>query len=104
MLARTVALAAFLLSLVVSPVVAQQGGTGGKDLIETRSAEPSGQNLYTSSHALIIGVNNYPNLPKRLQLSFGVSDATAMRDMLVNNYGFPSDQVVVLTNDKATLA
>ncbi|MFI5387125.1 MAG: PEGA domain-containing protein [Fimbriimonadales bacterium] len=103
MLARMILLAAFLATLLAGPVDARQGDQQGKDLIETRSAEPTGQSLYTNSHALIVGINSYPNLPKPLQLQFGVNDANAMRDMLVQNYGFPASEVVVLTNEKATL-
>lgn len=103
MLARFLLLAAFLATLIAGPVDARQGDQQSKELIETRSAEPTGQSLYTNSHALIVGINSYPNLPKPLQLQFGVSDANALRDMLVNNYGFPASEVVVLTNEKATL-
>jgi len=81
----------------------RQDGNQGRDLVETRSAEPTGQSLYTNSHALIIGINSYANLPSQLQLKFGVADANAVRDMLVQNYGFNSSDVVVLTNEKATL-
>lgn len=105
MLARFLALAAFVGSLVLAPAGSFQGSTGGsRDLIMTRSAEPSGKALYTSSHALIIGVNNYPDLPKNLQLKYAVADATSLRDMLVANYGFSQSSITLLTNEKATLA
>src|SRR5579862_2181653 len=100
MLGRLAALTLLLATLFAGPALGQQG----KDLIETRSAEPQGQNLYSGAHALIIGVNTYPNLPKNLQLSFAASDAIAMKDMLVQSYGFPPDEVTVLLNEKATLA
>src|SRR6185312_12820304 len=97
---KLLALAALIVSITSWPLLRDQQG---KDLVETRSAEPTGQALYTDSHALIIGINKYPNLPKQLQLQFAEKDANDMRDMLVNNYGFDPSEVTVLTNEKATL-
>src|ERR1044072_103383 len=107
MLARLLLLSAFLASMLAIPAEPGQGSSGGegsKDLVMTRSAEPSGKGLYTNSHALIIGINSYPDLPKNLQLKFAVADATALRDTLVANYGFNQSSVTMLTNEKATLA
>lgn len=76
-----------------------------KNLIETRGDNkiPGGKPLYAASHALIIGINKYPNLPPQNQLSYAVRDATALKDVLVKNYGFDADKVVLLTDSKATL-
>ncbi|MBC8066485.1 MAG: caspase family protein, partial [Chlorobia bacterium] len=59
--------------------------------------------VYTGSHALIVGINKYPNLPKSVQLKFAVNDAEGMRQTLVDYFGFPADNVTVLTDEKATL-
>lgn len=100
MLARIVLLATLLAGLITGPV---QQNSGQKELVETRSEEPTGQSMYTNSHALIVGINNYSNLPKQLQLKFAVADAQAVRDMLVNTYGFPADQTKLLLDKDATL-
>lgn len=102
LLGRILALGALLGSFALSSP--PPGRQQGKDLIETRSAEPTGQALYTESHALIVGINKYPNLPRPLQLQYAEKDANDMRDMLVNNYGFDPAEVTVLTNEKATLS
>ncbi|HVT14516.1 MAG TPA: caspase family protein [Fimbriimonadaceae bacterium] len=100
MLARVFLLAALLAGLMGGP---PQQDSGQKELVETRSEEPTGQSMYTNSHALIVGINDYPNLPKQLQLQFAAADAKAVRDVLVNSYGFPADQTKLLLNKDATL-
>ena len=48
----------------------------GKDLTLTPSNGPlAHQTVYSDSYALLIGVNNYPNLPAQLQLHYAVDDA-----------------------------
>jgi WD40 repeat protein len=53
------------------------------------------------SHALVIGINRYPNLPEVLQLSYATKDADSMAFILKNSYGF--DDVQVLEDGTATL-
>lgn len=74
-----------------------------RDLVLTRVSAPAGLPVYTGSHALIVGVNKYPNLPKSVQLKYAVNDAEGMRQTLVDFYGFPASNVTVLTDEKATL-
>ena len=75
-----------------------------RDLVMTRSKDPAGLPIYTGSHALIVGVDKYPNLPKTAQLKYAVNDADGIKQTLVDFYGFPESNVTVLTNEKATLA
>ncbi|HVT10977.1 MAG TPA: caspase family protein [Fimbriimonadaceae bacterium] len=74
-----------------------------KDLVETPKEETQAKPLYANSHALIIGIDRYPNLPASLQLSYATKDAIALRDELVKDYGFPAANVGLLLDDKATL-
>ena len=49
--------------------------------------------------ALVIGVENYSQLPK---VDFAVSDARKAANYFINLLGVPESQVVLLENDKAT--
>lgn len=91
---------AFCLSMLAGTATAQENS---RDLVLTRVSAPAGLPVYTGSHALIIGVNKYPNLPKGVQLKYAVNDAEGMRQTLVDFYGFPAQNVTVLTDEKATL-
>lgn len=58
-------------------------------------------------HALVVGVQSYPNLDKRLQLEKPKGDAKALADVLVNDLKIPADDVIQLpdaTGDKVILA
>ena len=57
--------------------------------------------LYAHSFALLIGINDYQHVKK---LEYAVNDVTALRDVLVNLYGFPAENVTVLTDAAATKA
>lgn len=54
---------------------------------------------YAASRALIIGINKYVSAPP---LSYAVSDAVAIRDILIEKFKFPESNVTLLTNDAAT--
>lgn len=54
---------------------------------------------YSNSRALIIGINKYKNFSP---LSFAVSDAEEIRNVLVNELAFPKDNVTFLVDKKAT--
>jgi len=76
---------------------------GGKDLSLVPSNGPlAHQTVYSGSYALLIGVNNYQNLPNQLHLHYAVDDATSMRDMLIKYYGFPPDHIRMLLDGDAT--
>ena len=54
---------------------------------------------YSTSRALIVGINQYQTLPP---LSYAVSDTQAIRDVLVDELDFPEDSVVCLYDREAT--
>lgn len=54
---------------------------------------------YAKSHALVIGINSYENVSP---LSYAVNDATAVRDLLVSDFGFPAENVKSLIDQDAT--
>lgn len=54
---------------------------------------------YENSRALIVGIDNYKNASP---LSYAVSDASEVRDVLVNEFEFTSYNVVYLTEADAT--
>lgn len=91
-----VILALSLLVANISP--AQRGfiravGRRPPDLPET---------VYRTGRALLIGINDYPNLPAHCQLNYAVKDATEMAELLQTMFGFPEENITVLTNEKAT--
>lgn len=88
-----------LLSLLLGMVAFGQD----KGLIQVPTPQGNNLSLYTDSHALIIGISKYKNLPDNLQLAYGVKDATALRDVLVQSYGFPTKNITILTDEQATL-
>lgn len=55
--------------------------------------------LYTGSRALIVGIDNYKSVSS---LSYAVSDAEAMRDSLIDDLGFATEDIVCLLNENAT--
>jgi len=75
-------------------------GQKDKALVEAPGVPLQGR-AYQSVHALLIGVDRYPNLPKNLQLSHAVDDVTALKNVLTQDYGFQN--VDVLTDAQATL-
>lgn len=54
---------------------------------------------YAKSHALVIGINNYKHVSP---LAYAVNDATAIRDLLVGELGFLSENVICLLDENAT--
>jgi uncharacterized caspase-like protein len=54
---------------------------------------------YTNSRALIIGINKYE---KASPLSFAVSDAEEVRDVLVKELAFPQENITCLVDGEAT--
>ncbi len=57
------------------------------------------EDVYDNSWALIVGINDYEHVPG---LNYAVEDALAIKNMLINVYGFPRKNVRVLTNSEAT--
>lgn len=54
---------------------------------------------YANSYAVVIGINDYQKWPK---LQYAVQDAKAIRETLVNRFGFDNERVFTLTNGEAT--
>lgn len=54
---------------------------------------------YTNSRALIVGVNQYKNASP---LSYAVSDAEEVRDVLVKELAFPQENITYLVDGEAT--
>ncbi|NRR33342.1 polysaccharide deacetylase family protein [Oxalobacteraceae bacterium] len=54
---------------------------------------------YANSYAVVIGINDYQKWPK---LQYAVQDSKAIRDTLVNRFGFDSKHVFTLNNGEAT--
>lgn len=55
--------------------------------------------LYHESWAVIVGIDEYAHWPK---LSYAANDAKAMRDLLVEKYGFKAENVTMLLNQDGT--
>jgi peptidoglycan/xylan/chitin deacetylase (PgdA/CDA1 family)/uncharacterized caspase-like protein len=55
--------------------------------------------LYHDSWAVVAGIDNYAKWPK---LQYAVNDATGIRDILLNKFGFKRDHVITLLNEEAT--
>ncbi len=53
-----------------------------------------------TKYAFLVGINNYQSSP----LSGCVNDTINLRNLLVSNYGFARENVVVMTDEKATRA
>ena len=56
--------------------------------------------IYDNSYALIIGINEYEHVDK---LNYAVQDAEAIKNLLVSNFNFPKEHIIMLTDKEATL-
>ena len=56
---------------------------------------------YENSWAVVIGINDYQN-ENITDLNYAVSDASDIREMLIDYYGFPSENITMLLDDDAT--
>ena len=56
--------------------------------------------LYNKSWAVIIGVNKYEHVKP---LDYCVADANSIESLLIENFDFNPDNVIMLTNQEATL-
>jgi peptidoglycan/xylan/chitin deacetylase (PgdA/CDA1 family)/uncharacterized caspase-like protein len=73
----------------------------GKELVVENAAlpAPASEPLYRESYAVVIGIDEYAAWPK---LRYAVNDARAIRDTLVEKYGFKPQNVTLLANKEAT--
>ena len=54
--------------------------------------------IYDNSWALIIGINKYENVQK---LDFAADDALAMKEILIESFNFPEDNITILLDEEA---
>ena len=76
----------------------------GQEFKVAKGAKPAPEQVaistgYANSYAVVIGINEYQKWPK---LQYAVQDARAIRDTLVNRFGFAGERVFTLTNGEAT--
>jgi uncharacterized caspase-like protein len=64
-----------------------------------KNANISPTDVYENQWALIIGINQYPNFT---QLKYAVEDANSMKVTLMTQYGFPEENIELLTDNDAT--
>ena len=55
--------------------------------------------IYDNSWALIIGIDKYENVHK---LNYAVDDAESIKDILINSFDFPEENVSLLINEQAS--
>ena len=56
------------------------------------------EDIYDNSWALIIGINKYENVQK---LDFATDDAIEMKDILIESFNFPEDNITILLDEEA---
>lgn len=77
-----------------------KGFTVAKGAAAPSAAVPTAGNPgYRDSWAIVIGIDDYAKWPK---LQYATRDAQAVRETLIQKFGFPTDHVVSLTNKEAT--
>jgi len=57
------------------------------------------KSIYSDSWAIIIGINDYEHVEP---LSYAVDDAVSVKELLVEDYGFPEQNVRLITDKHAT--
>ena len=55
--------------------------------------------IYDESWALLIGINKYENVAP---LNYAVNDAVAVKEMLIDSYGFNEENIILITDENAT--
>jgi hypothetical protein len=59
---------------------------------------PASAHAAPAKYAMLVGINKYPGNA----LNGCVNDVTNLREMLVSNFGFPAENIVLLTDEEAT--
>ena len=57
------------------------------------------EDIYDNSYAIIIGISEYQNMQ---HLNYGSSDAEAIHNLLISEFGFPVENTILLLNEQAT--
>ena len=65
------------------------------------STEAAGGLAYQAKYALLVGINEYQDSNLR-NLQYAVSDAEAIRSILVDVYHYPEENVILLKDEQAT--
>ena len=65
-------------------------------LLFSLSYSVSTSDIYDNSWALIIGIDEYEHVQN---LSYAVKDAQSVRSMMIDQFGFPEDNVISLSNE-----
>ncbi|MDD5771904.1 MAG: caspase family protein [bacterium] len=68
--------------------------------VDKTSGEKKELKLYNKSYAVIIGIDQYENLPYDMQLAYAVKDAKGVEDAIRKNFKF--DKIITLYNKDAT--
>lgn len=99
--ARTLLIAVLLCGLSFSSLAAPTASRALKVIAIDSATRQTGEvNLYNKSVAVIIGIDEYSNLPADKQLTYAVKDARGMADVLKRQYKF--DKIFTLYNTEAT--
>lgn len=93
---------ALFLGLVATSVAAQNKTLIDRAEVRPRTGEFAGRTLYSNSHAIIVGIGRYANLPREKWLNFSAADAMSLREVLIRSYGFPAANVTTLIDEQAT--
>ncbi|MCS6923577.1 MAG: caspase family protein [Fimbriimonadales bacterium] len=74
-----------------------------KDLgVVPTQGELKGQRVYDNLHAIVVGVNKYRFLPATNWLQYAVKDAEVFRQLLIEQFGFPPENITLLLDEQAT--
>ncbi|MFX0135518.1 MAG: caspase domain-containing protein [Candidatus Hodarchaeota archaeon] len=63
----------------------------------------SQKKYYQNSWAVLIGINNFKYLPPTSKLDYAVKDAEEIKELLIQEFGFKSNNIILLTDEQATL-
>jgi len=88
-----------ILSLLTALLGSSSALAEKRDLIVTPKTAAGSVPIAGQYWALIIGIDKYKEAP---QLETAVKDAKGVRDVLASRYGFRSDKIIELVNEKAT--
>ena len=94
----------FLFACVISLPSVFAGQSRGISVVafDKTSGKNKEVKLYNKSYAVVIGIDQYKNLPFDKQLSYAVQDAKGVAEILKKNFKF--DTIITLYNREATKA
>jgi len=89
-----------LISLFVTLALAQDSELE-RGIVDVNEEVAVAQPAYARRHALIIGINAYTD-PAFSDLGYAVADSEAVAEILIGDYGFAQDDVLLILNEDAT--